>query len=56
MIALQILQPLRERFMLLSKERTSLETDLVDLMDCFGGLAEAAHNYNTHFLFGIFKF
>uniref|UniRef100_A0A0R3S5N0 Exportin-4 n=1 Tax=Elaeophora elaphi TaxID=1147741 RepID=A0A0R3S5N0_9BILA len=46
-----ILQPLRERFMLLSKEQTSLETDLVDLMDCFGGLAEAAQNYNTHFLF-----
>nr|CDQ06172.1 Bm7015 [Brugia malayi] len=46
-----VLQPLRERFMLLSKERTSLETDLVDLLDCFGGLAEAAQNHNTHFLF-----
>ncbi|EJD74821.1 hypothetical protein LOAG_17920 [Loa loa] len=46
-----VLQPLRERFTLLSREQTSRETDLVDLMDCFGGLAEAAHNYNTHFLF-----
>ncbi|KAM3720138.1 Exportin-4 [Dirofilaria immitis] len=46
-----VLQPLRERFMLLSKEQASLETDLVDLMDCFGGVAEAAYNYNTRFLF-----
>ncbi|MCP9256785.1 hypothetical protein DINM_000005 [Dirofilaria immitis] len=47
----KVLQPLRERFMLLSKEQASLETDLVDLMDCFGGVAEAAYNYNTRFLF-----
>ncbi|VDK73552.1 unnamed protein product [Litomosoides sigmodontis] len=46
-----VLEPLREKFMVLSKEQASLETDLVDLMDCFGGLAEAAHSYNTHFLF-----
>uniref|UniRef100_A0A915PVU4 Exportin-4 n=1 Tax=Setaria digitata TaxID=48799 RepID=A0A915PVU4_9BILA len=46
-----ILQPLRERFVLLSKDSASLETNLVDLMNCFGGIAEAAHNYNTHFLF-----
>ncbi|VIO92909.1 Uncharacterized protein BM_BM7015 [Brugia malayi] len=51
MLSEMVLQPLRERFMLLSKERTSLETDLVDLLDCFGGLAEAAQNHNTHFLF-----
>ncbi|VDO47641.1 unnamed protein product [Onchocerca flexuosa] len=46
-----VLQPLRERFMVLYKDQASLETDIVDLMDCFGGIAEAACNYNTHFLF-----
>ncbi|VBB33229.1 unnamed protein product [Acanthocheilonema viteae] len=46
-----VLQPLREKFMFLSEEQTSLETDLVDLLDCLGGLAEAAHSHNTHFLF-----
>ncbi|VDM11619.1 unnamed protein product [Wuchereria bancrofti] len=51
MLSEMLLQPLRERFMLLCKEQTSLETNLVDLLDCFGGLAEAAQNYNTHFLF-----
>lgn len=52
----QILEPLRERFMMLSKEKTSLETDLVDLLDCFGGVADAAQSFNTHFLYGIFRF
>ncbi|VDN01903.1 unnamed protein product [Thelazia callipaeda] len=46
-----VLKPLSQRYIVLSEDSGSLETNLADLIECFGGVAEAAHNYYSNFLY-----
>jgi hypothetical protein len=55
-ICQQILDPLAKRFeQLIATESndTIVESDLLDLIDCFRGVAEATQIHSADFLFGI---